>query len=50
MKLIELNPGDFPIVIRLKLPDEIREYLLVKTKQDKLLLNRGIGTHTQSRS
>ncbi len=42
MKLIELKVGDFPIVIKLNLSNETREYLLVKTKQDKLLLNRAI--------
>jgi hypothetical protein len=46
MKVLELQPGDLPLVIKLKLGRENREYLLLKTKQDKLLLNKpmeGLG-------
>ena len=37
---LELGAEDFPLVVRLKLRDGIKEYILVKTKQDRLLLNK----------
>jgi len=37
---LELKPEDLPVRIRLKVSGEIKEYLLVKTKQDRLLLNK----------
>jgi hypothetical protein len=37
---LELRPEDLPVRIRLKLSEDIKEYLLVKTKQDRLLLNK----------
>jgi len=40
MKILELKPGDFPLGIRLQLVGGPRQYVLVKTKQDKLLLNK----------
>ncbi len=40
MKVLELQPDDLPLVIKLKLGAENREYLLLKTKQDRLLLNK----------
>jgi hypothetical protein len=40
MKVLELQPGDLPLVIKLKLEGENREYLLLKTKQNRLLLNK----------
>jgi hypothetical protein len=40
MKSIELRPEQFPLVIRLKLGNETKEYLLIKTRQNKLLLNK----------
>ena len=39
-KALELRPGDLPMIIRLKSDDGIKEYVLVKTKQDRLLLNK----------
>jgi hypothetical protein len=40
MKTIELKPEQFPLVIRLKLSNGTKEYVLIKTRQDKLLLNK----------
>jgi hypothetical protein len=40
MKTLELKPDDLPIVINLNSLSEKREYILLKTKQDKLLLNK----------
>jgi hypothetical protein len=37
---LELRPEDLPVSIRLNLPEETKEYILVKTKQDRLLLNK----------
>ena len=49
MRVLELKPSDLPIVIRLKLFSETKEYVLLKTKQDKLLLNKPNGERqTQS--
>lgn len=43
MKAIELRPEQFPVIIRLKLGNDTKEYVLVRTKQDKLLLNKPQG-------
>jgi hypothetical protein len=43
VKVLELKPEQLPLVIRLQLTRETREYVLVKTKQDKLLLNKPNG-------
>lgn len=40
MSVIELRPEQLPLVIRLKTDEQSREYVLIRTKQDKLLLNR----------
>ena len=40
MKTIELKPVDFPLAIRLQVDGGSKQYVLVKTKQDKLLLNK----------
>ncbi len=37
---LELKREDLPVSIRLKLPEGTKEYVLVKTKQDGLLLNK----------
>jgi hypothetical protein len=37
---LELRPEDLPVKIRLKSPEGTKEYLLVKTNQDRLLLNK----------
>ena len=47
MKTLELRPEDFPVVVRLKLWRDDKEYILVKTKQNKLLLNKLIGRPIQ---
>lgn len=44
MKTIVLGPEDLPLVVRLKLDTEEKEYLLLKTRQDRLLLNKSIKT------
>ena len=43
MKLLELKPDQLPLIIRLKVWNETKEYVLLKTKQDKLLLNKPNG-------
>jgi hypothetical protein len=40
MRTLELKPEDFPLAIRLHVAGGSKEYVLVKTKQDKLLLNK----------
>jgi hypothetical protein len=40
MKAIELKPDQLPLLIRLRLNDGTKDYVLVKTRQDKLLLNK----------
>jgi hypothetical protein len=40
MKILELKPQDFPLAIRLCVSGGPKQYVLVKTKQDKLLLNK----------
>lgn len=47
MKTLELRPEDFPVVVRLKLWRDDKAYILVKTKQNKLLLNKLIGRPIQ---
>jgi hypothetical protein len=37
---LELKPEDLPVTIRLKSPEGTKVYVLLKTKQDRLLLNR----------
>ena len=40
MSVLELRPEQLPLVIRLKTKDQTKDYVLIRTKQDKLLLNR----------
>jgi hypothetical protein len=40
MKTLELKREDFPVLVRLSFPEGTKQYVLVKTKQDKLLLNK----------
>jgi hypothetical protein len=40
MKVLQLRSEDFPLEIRLQLAGGLKQYVLVKTKQDKLLLNK----------
>lgn len=42
-KVLNLAPEQLPIYIRLKVGDELREYILLTTKQGKLLLNKFDG-------
>lgn len=37
---LELGPEDLPINIKLKSLDGTKEYVLLKTKRDRLLLNK----------
>jgi hypothetical protein len=46
---LELRPEDLPINVKLKSPDGTKEYVLVKTKQDRLLLNKPQEVPKQSR-
>jgi hemin uptake protein HemP len=43
MKTLELKSEDFPIGIRLISPNGAKEYVLIKTKQGKLVLNKPIS-------
>jgi len=43
MKPLELKPEDLPITVRLKTQEGSKEYVLVMTKQEKLLLNKPLG-------
>jgi hypothetical protein len=40
MKSLELKPEDLPITVKLRTQDGTRVYLLLGTKQGKLLLNK----------
>ncbi len=40
MSVLELRPEQLPLVIRLKTKDQAKDYVLIRTKQDKLLLNK----------
>ncbi len=42
MKTLELKPQDFPVTVLLQLNGLSKKYILVKTKQDKLLLNKPV--------
>jgi hypothetical protein len=42
MKILELKPEDFPLAIRLYVAGSSKRYVLIKTKQDKLLLNKSL--------
>ena len=42
MKILEFKLEDLPVTVLLHVPGGSKEYVLVKTKQDKLLLNRPV--------
>jgi hypothetical protein len=42
MKILELKSEEFPVIVQLRSPEGIKQYVLVKTKQGKLLLNRPV--------
>jgi hypothetical protein len=44
VKILELKAEDFPLAIRLYVVGGVKQYILVKTKQDKLLLNKPLET------
>lgn len=43
MRPLELKPEDLPITVRLNTREGSKEYVLVMTKQEKLLLNKPLG-------
>jgi hypothetical protein len=43
MKSLELKPEDLPMTVKLKTQDGTKVYLLLGTKQGKLLLNKPMG-------
>jgi hypothetical protein len=43
MKSLELKPEDLPMTVKLKTQDGTKVYLLLRTKQGNLLLNRPMG-------
>lgn len=49
MKILELKPEDFPVMVQLHSPEGNKQYVLVKTKQGKLLLNRPTGSAQDTR-
>jgi hypothetical protein len=49
MKILELKPEDFPVMVQLRSPEGYKQYVLVKTKQGKLLLNRPNGSAQDGR-
>jgi hypothetical protein len=44
MKVLELSSGDLPLSIRLNGVEGTKQYILIKTKQDKLLLNKLVSS------
>jgi hypothetical protein len=44
MNPLELKPEDLPMTVRLKTQDGSKDYVLVMTKQEKLLLNKPLGS------
>jgi hypothetical protein len=41
-RVLELSADQLPMIVRLKLLDGWKEYVLLKTKQNGLLLNRKV--------
>jgi hypothetical protein len=39
-KTLELKPENLPVIIRLRVDEGTKEYVLVKTKKNGLLLNK----------
>ena len=50
VRTLEFKPEDFPVTIRLTLPEGEKEYVLLRTKQDKLLLNKRIEVSAEATS
>ena len=42
MKVLEFKPEELPVLVQLRSPEGTKQYILVKTKQGKLLLNRPV--------
>ena len=42
MKILEFKPEEFPVTVQLRSPEGTKQYVLVKTKQGKLLLNKSV--------
>jgi hypothetical protein len=49
MKILEIKPEEFPVVVQLRFPGGTKEYVLVKTKQGKLLLNKPVESVESSK-
>lgn len=47
MKLLELRREDLPVRVRLQVEGGWKDYVLVRTKQDKLLLNKPLDSSKQ---
>jgi hypothetical protein len=47
MKILQLKPQDFPLTVRLQTEGTPKEFILVRTKQNKLLLNRPVESASQ---
>jgi len=43
MNTLELKPDQLPLIIRFRISGATKEYVLIRTKQDKLLLNKPNG-------
>jgi hypothetical protein len=41
---LEFRPEDLPLTIRFNAPEGMKEYVLLKTKQDRLMLQKPQGT------
>jgi len=48
MQVVELTPDQLPLLIRFRVGDETKEYVLLKTKQGKLLLNKFDGEYRKN--
>lgn len=42
MTILDLKPEEFPITVRLRCRESVKEYVLIMTKQGKLLLNKPV--------
>jgi hypothetical protein len=49
MKVLELKPEELPMLVQLRSPEGSKRYVLVKTKQGKLLLNKPMDSVQNSK-
>ena len=49
MTTLELKPEEFPITVRLRCREAVKEYVLIMTKQGKLLLNKPVEVPRSSK-